>query len=44
MSKITGRAHTETTFARRDLLKGGGALIVGFSIVGLQSPGFNHGV
>ncbi|HEY2229566.1 MAG TPA: molybdopterin cofactor-binding domain-containing protein [Xanthobacteraceae bacterium] len=28
------RARTETTFARRDLLKGGGALIIGFCIAG----------
>jgi CO/xanthine dehydrogenase Mo-binding subunit len=38
MSKITGRAHTETTFARRDLLKGGGALIVGFCMTGTLQP------
>jgi CO/xanthine dehydrogenase Mo-binding subunit len=30
--------HTETSFSRRDLLKGGGALIVGFSIAGAPSP------
>ncbi|MEA2906778.1 MAG: nicotinate dehydrogenase subunit [Alphaproteobacteria bacterium] len=30
--------HTDTTFSRRDLLKGGGALIVGFSFAGAPLP------
>jgi len=30
--------HTELPFSRRDLLKGGGALIIGFSMSGLPTP------
>ena len=33
-------AHqTELNFSRRDLLKGGGALIVGFSMAGVPTDG-----
>src|SRR5262249_17162791 len=30
--------HTELPFSRRDLLKGGGALIIGFTMAGLPAP------
>ena len=31
-------ALSDTAFSRRDLLKGGGALIVGFSMAGVPAP------
>ena len=35
---MTTDIQTELPFSRRDLLKGGGALIIGFSLSGLPSP------
>jgi nicotinate dehydrogenase subunit B len=35
---MTTHIHNDLPFSRRDMLKGGGALIIGFSLSGLPSP------